>query len=141
MMNPPQIDWAIPHVLARAARPGYPADDVLPDEVQTWIARAKSHAVRTIICFLTDQELGAYYGAHKIQLLQQYQRVGFNVVRIPAEDHVYPPLKAVALAQLVEAVQQTPAPWLLHCSAGIDRTGMAIDHVIDRLRAASGSMP
>jgi protein tyrosine phosphatase (PTP) superfamily phosphohydrolase (DUF442 family) len=132
-LNPPDIQWVIPQRLARSSRPGNPSDDVQPKEVDSWIAQAKHFGIRSIICFLTDEELDVYYGHSRIALLERYSFAGFQVARTPIEDHLNAAANAAALILVAQALDQLPAPWLIHCSAGVDRTGMAVQYALKHL--------
>ena len=138
--HPPQIQWAIPGVLARSSRPGNPAEEVIPEDVEEWIRRARWLGIRTIISFLTDAEVEAYYSSLKIPLHQAYELAGFTVLRLPLDDPWNEADNQAALAELLAALPQLPSPWLVHCSAGVDRTGFAVRHLVHHLQPA-GNQP
>jgi protein-tyrosine phosphatase len=135
--NPPQIQWTIPGVLARSSRPGNPSEEVAAEDGEEWLARAHWLGIRTIISFLTDAEVEAYYSRLTVPLHQAYEFAGFTVLRLPLEDPWNEAANQAALAELLAAMPQLPSPWLVHCSAGVDRTGFAVRHLTQHLRPAS----
>lgn len=137
--NPPEIRWVIPQKLARASRPGFPANEVAAQEVDSWISRAKWLGIRSVICFLNDEEIEFYYGSSGIDLLEYYRRAEFHVSRCPAEDHLIPAANERCMSLIIEALQQLPAPWVIHCSAGTNRTGIAVNHALRYLESLSAT--
>jgi len=122
------FEWVIEDKLARWHRPGYSSTKVSQDEVDKWIERVKSEGIKSIICLLNEEQLD-YYNTLPNGLIDYYQQQGFHVAHIPAPDLQKPPLSDEQLQKALEAYQKLPKPVLVHCSAGIDRTGAAIKHI------------
>ena len=87
---PPEIRWVIPRQLARSSRPGNPAEEVEWPAVDAWLLRARWLGIQTIISFLTDEEVGAYYERLPVPLHRIYGREGFTVMRYEAATHPRP---------------------------------------------------
>lgn len=119
------IWWVVFNVLARSARPGYPARDVGRPEVEAWGREALGLGICTVICLLADAELAEYYPAliGVGGLLGVYRSLGLGVLHFPIPDHQHPPLAAEQLGRVVAAFEHAEKPVLVHCSAGLDRTG------------------
>ena len=121
--------------LFSSSRPGYDHGrnaSVAAKAVEDWIGAAKSQGVKSIVCLLNEQHL-KLYGALPGGLLQAYRDAGFEVGHVPVVDHQRPPLSAEELAVVERKFEELPKPVLVHCSAGIDRTGAAVRHLKNRM--------
>lgn len=127
------IEWVIPGRLARDARPGFSGanpTDVDPAEVEAWLDEARALGLRSIICLLDDHQLG-YYRRLPGGLLETYRRAGLSATSIPVPDMQTPPIPEADLRRIAEAFRDLPGPVVIHCSAGIDRTGAAIGYLMN----------
>ena len=136
-------EWVVPGVLARSQRPGYPVDRPAASNIVAWAERVREMGVRGILCILDYPQLAHYDGLGLDGggldgggLLAYYRSLGFAVRHVTADDHKRPPLSCAELDEVWRAFQQLSQPVLVHCSAGRDRTGAAMQHILGRL--ASG---
>jgi len=121
----------IPNQLYRSSRPGYSGGGRIPvgmGEVQRWIEAAQANGVTSIICLLDEENLCLYPDN---DLLGIYRTAGFEVRHVPARDHAIPPLASDQLAAVLQAYRELPKPVLIHCSAGLGRTGAAWAHILE----------
>ena len=126
--HPPE--WVLSELLAKSPRPGYPGREGISKEVvDEWIENVRAMGVRSIICFLSDHQL-AFYSDLPSGLIQYYRDAGFDVAHIPEDDYKSPPLSEEGAREAVASFERLQKPALVHCSAGLARTGMAIDAIL-----------
>ncbi len=129
------LETVIPGVLLRSSRPGYRFASrslVAPETVQEWVLSVQACGVRSIICLLGEEHLKLY---RPLDLLQVYRQAGFEVAHIPVTDHLSPPLSDENMATVEAHFHRLAKPVLIHCSAGQDRTGAAIGHLLSLQRS------
>jgi hypothetical protein len=135
------IEWVIPGRLARSSRPGFGGPnptEVDPSEVEAWLDEARRLGIRSILCLLDDRQL-AFYSRLSGGLLGAYRRAGMVVDHPPVPDLQTPPIPEGDLPRVGRAFRDLPAPLLVHCSAGVDRTGAAVAYLVDRLASDDSS--
>ena len=129
----------IPQSLDRSARPGYAGGQPLPvpmGRLQLWLDAVRAIGIESIICLCTEDQIHLYPGA---TLIEFYKVAGFQVRHIPVEKGQRPPLNQRQLAAVLEAWRELPKPVLVHCSAGLDRTDAAIEHILNHRHRAWNS--
>ena len=129
-------EWVIRDKLARWCRPGYSGENsapVLRASVDQWLAAVKGFGVHSVICLLADGHL-ALYDDLPGGLVHYYEAAGLHVAHVPARDHKSPPLSSDQLEAAWRHYQRLAKPVLVHCSAGVDRTGAAVAYITAKLR-------
>ena len=124
--------WVVEGVLAKSSRPGHRSESVSIDTVHSWIEKTRDMGIRSIICFLAERQLEFYSGIPE-GLLGHYRNSGIEVLHLPEEDYRSPPLSDETLERAVSGFEELEKPVLIHCSAGIDRTGLAIRTILDNI--------
>jgi protein tyrosine phosphatase (PTP) superfamily phosphohydrolase (DUF442 family) len=133
------LEWVVRGKLVKGRRPGYKGETptpVLRAAVDQWLTAVKGFGVRSIICLLADDQLNLYDDVPG-GLVPYYEAAGLQVAHVPAQDHKSPPLSPDQLDAVWHHYQRLPKPVLVHCSAGVDRTGSAVAHITAKLRDES----
>ena len=129
MAYPPE--WVSEGVLAKSSRPGHPSKTGISQSiVDSWIAEAKDMGIKSIICFLSDDQL-PFYSELPNGLLSYYEEAGFEVAHIPQTDYTNPPLSDENIRRAISRFDELEKPVLIHCSAGISRTRMAVRKILE----------
>lgn len=126
----------IPLVLYSSSRPGYDFGrnaKVPRRAVDEWLEGVQTEGIASILCLLSDDQL-RLYARLPGGLLGYYRAKGLTVGHVPAKDHATPPLSAVQEAEVEKVFGELPKPVLVHCSAGLDRTGQAVAHLKSKLQ-------
>jgi len=128
--------WAINLHLARGRRPGVDGkrgSQVPRATVNAWIEEAKVQGIRSIIVLLDERKL-KFYETLPVDLPSYYESKGFQVAHINAPNLRTPPLSGHDLKTVWRAYQRLEKPVLVHCSAGIGRTGAAARYIKQQVR-------
>ncbi len=125
--------WVIDGVLATSPRPGFrpgPEFTVPDGVVDAWLEEAWHFGIRSIICLIDADQLWLYRKAVPEGLLVRYRSSGFEVAHIPTLDQQTTPFTTEQFDLALEHFRTMPRGVLVHCSAGMDRTGRIVRHIL-----------
>jgi hypothetical protein len=133
------FQWSLKRQLARGRRPGVElkrGSQVPKSVVDAWIKEAKEAGIRSVICLLDERQL-RFYESLRVDLVSYYRSRGLKVVHINAPNMRKPPLSDQHLREVWSAYRHLEKPILVHCSAGIGRTGAAVRYIKAAARVPS----
>lgn len=136
----PFTEWLPSLALGRASRPGWDwlGDAPVPTAVvDQWVETIKAHGVQSVICLLSQEELN-WYSEVPGGLLGRYQHRGIGTASVPVPLNRRPLLTEGDLDAIVQAFEDLSKPVVVHCSAGMVRSGKAVRHLA-ALLADSGT--
>jgi protein-tyrosine phosphatase len=102
------------------------------DDVDAWIEEVRAMGVRSVLCLLDDRQL-ARYSTLPGGLLAYIRQAGLEVGHVPVPDLQSPPLSPQDLETITRVFEGLAKPVLVHCWAGIDRTGAAVAHLVRKM--------
>jgi hypothetical protein len=128
--------WVREGLLATSQRPGYApgAEFTVPRHVvEAWVEEKQQAGIASIICLLAGDQLPLYRRALPQGLIRFYEESGFAVASVPTPDGQGEPFTPEQMEEAWQAFERLPKPVLVHCSAGFDRTGRVVAHLLQRM--------
>jgi len=129
-------NWVVEGVIATSPRPGYrpgPEHTVGDGVIESWVDEAREFGIASIICLIGGDQLWLYRRVAPEGLVERYRSAGFDVCHIPTADQQTHPFTADEYEHAWESFQRLPKPVLVHCSAGMDRTGRVVGYILERM--------
>jgi protein tyrosine phosphatase (PTP) superfamily phosphohydrolase (DUF442 family) len=113
---------------------------VSSEAVSDWILAVKALGVRSVICLLSKPEL-RWYEHLKGGLLGAYHAAGLETMSLPVPLDAPGVLTRKHLEQLEAAFARLPRPMVIHCSAGMVRSGAAVAYLVEHSLATTLAKP
>jgi protein tyrosine phosphatase (PTP) superfamily phosphohydrolase (DUF442 family) len=129
-------NWVIEGLIATSPRPGFVSGSevrVEADTVDRWLDEVTEFGISSVMCLLAGDQLWLYQHSLPDGLLARYREAGLEVAHIPTVDQLTHPFTDEQYEAAWVEFQRLPKPVLVHCSAGHDRTGRIVNHILERL--------
>ena len=136
-------NWVVENLLATSPRPGFrpgPEHSVPEGVVEDWLREADVFGIRSVICLIGADQLWLYRNSVPGGLISAYRSAGLEVEHIGTQDQQTHPFTPEDLERAWQAFTRMPKPVLVHCSAGMDRTGRVVAHILRHLGESEGSV-
>ena len=124
--------WRVKNKLAYSPRPGYPTKAVDIVTLNTTMRLWKEKGIKSIICLLSDEEIGEYYEVINYDLIGFYKKNGFEVFHMSIADFKKPPVSLEQFEVIFQEQNSLTQPILVHCGAGQDRSGTTVAYLEEK---------
>jgi protein tyrosine/serine phosphatase len=129
------INEVIPKVLFRSSRPGLLEGSENVATVESWLNRVKDYNIKSIFSLLDEDELEIYN--YLPSTYESFCREnGFDFFNLSLTDGMNSIETTKNSELIIDAFTQLNRPVLVHCNAGVERTGYALE-VIQKFLAES----
>jgi protein-tyrosine phosphatase len=91
------------------------------------------NGILSVICLLDESQLRLYEKLPQ-DLVSYYRASGLWAEHIPVRNYQHPALSASQLKKVWKVYRRLRKPVLVHCGAGIGRTGKAVSYIGQQLR-------
>ncbi|HMO94973.1 MAG TPA: tyrosine-protein phosphatase [Tepidiformaceae bacterium] len=135
-------NWVIEGLIATSPRPGYrpgPEYTIHDDSVDRWIEDVRRFGIRSVMCLIGNDQLWLYRKVTPEGLVERYRSSGLEVFHLPTLDQLTHPFTQAQYEEAWEAFQRLPKPVVVHCSAGMDRTGRVVRFLTERMSQGDGA--
>jgi protein-tyrosine phosphatase len=135
-------NWIVEGLIATSPRPGYspgPEHTVPVHIVEDWLVEARDFGIASIICLIGHDQLWLYRKSLPQGLIARYIDEGFEVAHFPTVDQQTHPFTPEEYEAAWLAFRELPKPVLVHCSAGMDRTGRMVRYILERMESTGES--
>ena len=136
-------NWVIEDVLATSPRPGFrPGPEITVPEgvVDEWLREVTEFGIKSIICLIGADQLWLYRKSVPEGLIARYRSAALDTEHIGTEDQQTHPFTPEDLERAWQAFKRMPKPVLVHCSAGMDRTGRVVAYIMGQLGSGEGAV-
>lgn len=127
------MKWIIDKILAKSSRPGYPSIGISASTVKMWLDDAKKEGIKSVICMMTAREMRTKYRI-STSLPNIYKLHGLICAWVPTPDSGNDDIPFDSEQKVIEAYEKLPKPVLIHCSAGMQRSGAAVSAIVRKIK-------